>query len=251
MGLVKLPGMPLMTNSCSKLHAATSKSATTLLSSLRSLHGSDTVLGPLNHILLIVDTVDAGRIVDSLRPLVEAGRLLLQRCQDALRDELVVCKREESQRERTREDLGQSNLVAAPKVRLRVLQQRLNLLGDNVNKPSRNLIHLGFRLCELQFEQRRVGLAKVRVDEKVDACAAEGGVLASRGGDEVGRVGVGEELADDGGLCNDFAVIGEGRDEAARVDGQVLLCAGHREVDDFFLKGEAQFCEGDVCTVSP
>ncbi|CCF42471.1 hypothetical protein CH063_12459 [Colletotrichum higginsianum] len=86
---------------------------------------------------------------------------------------------------------------------------------------------------------------------KGDARAAQGGVLGARDGHEVGRVGVGEELGDDGGLGDDLAVVRDGRHQAARVDAEVLGRARHREVDDLLLERQAELGEGDVGAVSP
>lgn len=64
-------------------------------------------------------------------------------------------------------------------------------------------------------------------------------------------MGVGEELGDDAGFSDDGSVVGEGGDEAAGVDLEVFGCAGDGEVDYLLCEGKAEFCEGDVGTVSP
>ncbi|TDZ19449.1 hypothetical protein Cob_v007763 [Colletotrichum orbiculare MAFF 240422] len=147
--------------------------------------------------------------------------------------------------------LGEGGLRAAAKVRRGVAQQRLDLLGDDVDERGGDALGLGVRLGAVDFEDERVGLVKVGVGEEADARAGEGALLGAGGRQQVRRVGVGEELAHDGGLGDDFAVVRERRHQAARVDLEVLLRARDGEVDDLLLVGQAELDEGDVRTVSP
>lgn len=64
-------------------------------------------------------------------------------------------------------------------------------------------------------------------------------------------MGVGEELGDNGRLGDNLAVVGEGGNEAARVNLEVGLGARGVEVDDLLLEGEAELGEGDVGAVRP
>lgn len=67
----------------------------------------------------------------------------------------------------------------------------------------------------------------------------------------MGWVRVGEELRDDGRLGEDLAVVGQGRDKAARVDLEVLGGARGAEVDDLLLEWDTELGQSDVGTVSP
>lgn len=67
----------------------------------------------------------------------------------------------------------------------------------------------------------------------------------------MGRVLVREELRDDGRLGDDLAVVRQGRDQAARVDLEILGGTRSIEVDDLFLEGDAKFGQSNVGTVSP
>ena len=60
-----------------------------------------------------------------------------------------------------------------------------------------------------------------------------------------------KKRGDDSGFDNDFAVEGEGGDQAARVDGEVFRGARGVEVDDDFFKRDVEFGEGDVGALGP
>ena len=62
---------------------------------------------------------------------------------------------------------------------------------------------------------------------------------------------IGQELSYDAGFGNDLAVVDDGRDETARVDGEVVRVSGDGEVDDLFCKRETEFCEGNMGAVGP
>lgn len=65
------------------------------------------------------------------------------------------------------------------------------------------------------------------------------------------RMRIREKLGDDRRLGNDLPIVRQAGHEAARVDGEVFGGAGDGEVDDFFLKGKAQFFEDNVRTMGP
>lgn len=67
----------------------------------------------------------------------------------------------------------------------------------------------------------------------------------------MGWVRVGEKLRDDGRLGEDLAVVGQGRNKAARVDLEVLGGTRGAEVDDLLLERDAKFGQSDVGTMSP
>lgn len=151
-----------------------------------------------------------------------------------------------------RHDLGEGQPLAAAEEGCGVLQERLELLDDGGGEVLGGGGPLGGPLGgELEPVGRGRELRDVGVDEEVDPRAAEGAAGLARGGDEVGGVGVGEELGDDGGLGEDLAIVGERGDEAAGVDGEVGLGAGDGEVDDFLLKGDVELGEGDVGALGP
>jgi len=95
------------------------------------------------------------------------------------------------------------------------------------------------------------------VGEEADAGALQGGgraLFASR--QERARESIGEELRYNRRLGDDFIlveearhVVGDGGDEAARVQVKVPLRARGGEVDNYFLVGQVQFGEGDVGAV--
>lgn len=64
-------------------------------------------------------------------------------------------------------------------------------------------------------------------------------------------VGVRQEVRDNGRLDDDLAVVRECRDQASRVDLQVLRCARGVKVDDDFFKGNLELLQDDVSPVCP
>lgn len=62
-----------------------------------------------------------------------------------------------------------------------------------------------------RLEEYREDLGNVGVREEGDARAGEGAPWSVGGGEEGGGVRVGEELGDDGRLCDNVSVIGERR----------------------------------------
>lgn len=146
--------------------------------------------------------------------------------------------------------LGKSKLVAATKVRAGVLETRLNLLDERGHGRLDQGVVLG--LCgREELEQVALELADERVDKDGNLRAAQRTARGARLGNQVRRVLVGEEVGDDARLDDDVAVVAEGRDLAARVDGEVLGRAGRVEVDDDLLEGDAQLGKGNVCAVGP
>lgn len=147
--------------------------------------------------------------------------------------------------------LGEGQLVAPSEERPSILQQRLNLLGDALDELLRALTRVVRRLGEEGLEPEAVDLGEPRIDEEGDAGPGQCGVGIGGGREEVGWVRVGEELRDDGRLGDDFAVVGQGGDQAARVDLEVRGGTRDAEVDDLLLERDAQFGQGDVGTMSP
>jgi len=64
-------------------------------------------------------------------------------------------------------------------------------------------------------------------------------------------VHISQELRDNGGFGDDFAVVGERGDEAAGVDGEVFGGAGDGEVDVHGFEFNADFFDSDLSAVSP
>lgn len=58
-------------------------------------------------------------------------------------------------------------------------------------------------------------LGEERVDEEGEASAEEGVLRGTGGGQEVGGVGISDELGDDARLSNDSTIVREGGDLAA------------------------------------
>ena len=67
----------------------------------------------------------------------------------------------------------------------------------------------------------------------------------------MGWVRIGEKLRDDGRLGDDLAVVGQGRNQAARIHLEVLGATRRVEVDDLLLERDAKFGQSDVGTMSP
>lgn len=65
------------------------------------------------------------------------------------------------------------------------------------------------------------------------------------------RIRVGEKLRDDRRLSDYLPVVEQGRDQAARVDLEVLWATRGIEVDDLLLEGDAEFGQSNVGTMSP
>lgn len=133
--------------------------------------------------------------------------------------------------------LSQSQPAAPPEKRIRILQQRLHLLNNRIHQLRAQLLLLLITRPKNRKSQT-INLAKEGIDEEVDPGALEGAAFFGAGFLEVGGVGVGEELRDDGGFGDDGSVVGNGGDEAAGVDLEIFGGAGDGEVDDLFFKGE-------------
>lgn len=147
--------------------------------------------------------------------------------------------------------LGEGQLIAPPEERPSILQQGLDLLGDALDKLLRVLLGVVGRLGKEGLEPEAVDLGEPRIDEEGDPGPGQWAIGVGGGRQEMGRVRVREELRHDGRLGDDFPVIRQGRNQTARVDLEVLGAARGVEVDDLLLKGDAQFGQSDVGTMSP
>lgn len=147
--------------------------------------------------------------------------------------------------------LGKGQLLAPPEERPSILQQRLNLLGDALDELLCALVGVFGRLGEEGLEPEAIDLAEPRIDEEGDTSPGQCAIGVGGGREEVGRVRVGEKLRDDGRLGEDLAVVGQGRNKAARVDLEVLGGTRGAEVDDLLLERDAKFGQSDVGTMSP
>ena len=116
--------------------------------------------------------------------------------------------------------LGECELVAAVEEGRSVGEERLNLLDDAGGSVFDHLLAHRRRVGEL--EDMRLNLGRPRIREEVDPCPGESTLGVRRRRQEVGRVGVGQELGDDGGLGDDLSVVGDGGHQAAGVDLEVL-----------------------------
>lgn len=138
---------------------------------------------------------------------------------------------------REKTHLGQRNLAAASKKGPRIAQQRLNLFTHGFHQVLEERGALLVRLGRQRLHLQALDLGEPGVNEEGDAGTGQGAGGVRRGREERARVGVGEELRDDGRLGDDFAIVGQGGHEAPRVDLEVLWGARSVEVDDFFFKG--------------
>jgi len=170
--------------------------------------------------------------------------------------------------------LSQGQTVAAAEEgALAVHEQRLDFLDDGLDELLRGSIPLLLRGGTDAGKEVRHNLADEGVDEEGHAGAVEGVLYGSRLGEEVGRMGVSQELGDNGGLGDDVAIVREGRDQTAlqqkewlaecleglprgcrrpyRVDLQVPRLTRLVQVDDDLLVLEPQLLEGDVSAMGP
>jgi hypothetical protein len=150
--------------------------------------------------------------------------------------------------------LRKRQLVAAPKERRRICQQRLQLLHRARDGRLLGLDRLLRRLgAPEHLGQVAVELGREGVREEGDAGAAQRTAGLVGGRHEVRGDRVGEQVGDDAGLGDDLLVLADldGRHEAARVDLEVPGLAGLGEVDDDLVVGELELVERDVCAVRP
>jgi len=136
--------------------------------------------------------------------------------------------------------LGKSKPLGTPKERLRISKQRLDLLHQARHSRLEPGLGVGVRLREYELLQVGLELAEEGVDEEGDAGAAQGALDGVGGGDQVGRVGVSQELGDDAGLGDDLVVEAQRGNQAAGVDLEVGLGARLVEVDQLLLVGDAE-----------
>lgn len=104
--------------------------------------------------------------------------------------------------------LCQSQAVTASEERpLSFLQQRLNLLSHGTNQGLCRFVSLLSRGRAHAGPEVRNHLAKECIDEESQAGAVQG-ILGRVGwGQQVRRVGIGQELRDNGGFGDDVAVV--------------------------------------------
>lgn len=101
--------------------------------------------------------------------------------------------------------LGQRQPVTATKERLRILEQRLDLLHERSNSSLNNTASL-IRRSAKQLECIHIELVDERIDKQSNPCSAERASLLIRRRDEVRGILVDQELRDDPRLDDDLAV---------------------------------------------
>lgn len=130
--------------------------------------------------------------------------------------------------------LSKRQLLAAAEERVRIRQQRLNLLVHR----SHPLLSLGLLLLVRSGaedgEHERGDLGAPCIDEEIDAGADERGVRGAVGRrEEVRREAVGEELRDNGGLGDDLVLeVGVGvldRGDQPALYTWLVLVVDHRQ----------------------
>lgn len=147
--------------------------------------------------------------------------------------------------------IGKSELVATAKERVRIGQQRLDMLDDLVDGDARPLLGLGLVRQAGQCEDVLGRDGDVCVGEEGVVGAAQGAFGGSRGRNQVVGLLVGQELGHNGGLDDDLAVEGDGGDQAAGVDGEVLGRAWDTQVNGLLLVWDAELEEDDLRAVRP
>ena len=147
--------------------------------------------------------------------------------------------------------LGQSQLTSTTIKRSSVLQLRLHLLNNSINKfVPLNLLLLSLSRLQNPIKSR-IDLAEIRINEERNSGSLKGATFLGARLEEVRRMSIGEELGDDSGFGDDGAVVADSGNETTGVDGEIFGGAGSAEVDDYFFIFEAQFRESDVCSMSP
>jgi hypothetical protein len=130
------------------------------------------------------------------------------------------------------------------------------------------LLHFGIGGSTKRGEEMWVELADKGINKEIDACSLynlsiqcnciggyltdlQGTALGIAGWEEMAWVSIGEELCDNGTLCDDLAVVVDSWDQAARVDLQVPLITGTVKVNNNFLELETELLQSNVCTMRP
>lgn len=111
--------------------------------------------------------------------------------------------------------LSQCELFTPTKEGLCILQQRLNLLGNDVHEVLAQLLLFLVRLLEQNLEPEAARLRKPRVNEESNAGASQCSGSRARGREKVRGVCVRKELRNDARLSDDFAVEVNRGDEPA------------------------------------
>jgi hypothetical protein len=126
--------------------------------------------------------------------------------------------------------LSERKTAGTAKERSSIWEQGFDLLGNSIGKSNTSILLLLSRDPQ-DREEQRMDLCEVCINEEVDSSALQGSAGLRAGLHKVRRVGVYEELGDDGGFGDDFSIVGEWRDEAAGVNCQVFRCAGDGKIN--------------------
>lgn len=167
-----------------------------------------------------------------------------------------------------------SKLLTPPKKRpvpLRLLsQERFKFLHHSSSQLLRSSITLSLRGSTDPSEQVVGDLARESIDEEGDARAEQSVLLgwAGRRGQEVGGVGVSDELGDDGGFGDYVSIVGYAGDETAlslccklvycyfgcldityRVDLEIPRLTWLGQIDNNLFIVQTSFFQRDVCAL--
>lgn len=154
-----------------------------------------------------------------LRPALEP-RSLLEQSRQLSRNKtmLRLRKAQNPQQERSGLNLRQGQFLTTTKERtlaLRVCQKGLDLLHDGSDELLGGGIALGLiggtDTCEEGWED----FAEEGIDKEAETGAVEGVFGWGGWGEEVGLVGVCEELGHDAGFGHDSSIVSDGGDQAA------------------------------------
>lgn len=150
-----------------------------------------------------------------------------------------------------RSHLSLRELVTAAKEGVRIGEQRLNLLDEGFDGFLGDRVSLRVDLGRVEAKYHRVDLGDVRVNKPGNLRAAERAARRVGRREQVRRIGVGQELRDDGGLNDNLAVVRQRGNQPARVDLEVFGRARRVQVDRDLLKRELELLQDDVRPVRP